>query len=178
MGKVSSFRMANSFFIANNKKNTGVNHMAERLYTMKDVVDLTGIPATTLRFYDKKGMLSFVKRSVSGVRIFTDKDVAALRMIQFLRNIDMSIKDITHFISLYQQGTSTREERIRLYQAYIKKLEKGLEEEKEKVKAATYMDKLLRDRQAEGYTDNDLPLTLTKKDIPPEFQDFFAHHEE
>ena len=32
--------------------------MAERLYTMKDVVDITGIPATTLRFYDKKGSFS------------------------------------------------------------------------------------------------------------------------
>lgn len=31
--------------------------MAERLYTMKDVVELTGIPATTLRFYDKKACL-------------------------------------------------------------------------------------------------------------------------
>ena len=57
------------FYCHNIKTITGVNHMAERLYTMKDVVDLTGIPATTLRFYDKKGMLAFVKRSVSGVRI-------------------------------------------------------------------------------------------------------------
>ena len=42
------------FYCHNIKTITGVNHMAERLYTMKDVVDLTGIPATTLRFYDKK----------------------------------------------------------------------------------------------------------------------------
>ena len=127
--------------------------MAERLYTMKDVVDLTGIPATTLRFYDKKGMLAFVKRSVSGVRIFTDRDVAILRMIQFLRNIDMPIRDITHFITLYQ------------------------EEKQEQVKAASYIDKLLKGKLDAGFTDNDLPLTLTKKDIPPELQDFFSHRD-
>ena len=68
--------------------------MAERLYTMKDVVDITGIPATTLRFYDKKGLLQFVRRSVGGVRIFTDRDIALLRLIQFFRNVDMSIQEI------------------------------------------------------------------------------------
>lgn len=147
--------------------------MAERLYTMKDVVELTGIPATTLRFYDKKGMLAFVKRSVSGVRIFTDRDVAILRMIQFLRNIDMPIRDITHFITLYQQGESTRDERIRLFQQYIKTLQQEMEEKQEQVKAASYIDKLLKGKLDAGFTDNDLPLTLTKKDIPPELQDFF-----
>ena len=135
--------------------------MAERLYTMKDVVDLTGIPATTLRFYDKKGMLAFVKRSVSGVRIFTDRDVAILRMIQFLRNIDMS----------------TRDERIRLFRQYIKTLQQEMEEKQEQVKAASYIDKLLKGKLDAGFTDNDLPLTLTKKDIPPELQDFFSHRD-
>ncbi|WP_297023720.1 MerR family transcriptional regulator [uncultured Dialister sp.] len=152
--------------------------MAERLYTMKDVVELTGIPATTLQFYDKKGMLAFVKRSVSGVRIFTDRDIAILRMIQFFRNIDMPIRDITHFITLYQQGASTREERIRLFRQYIGTLEEERKEKEEQVKAASYIDKLLKGKLDAGITDDNLPLSLTKKDIPPELQDFFSHRDQ
>ena len=45
-----------------------------------------------------------------------------------------------------------------------------MEEKQEQVKAASYIDKLLKGKLDAGFTDNDLPLTLTKKDIPPEIR--------
>lgn len=81
--------------------------MAEHFYTIRDVEELTGIPATALRFYDKRGLLVFVKRSSSGIRIFTDADVEKIRMIQFLRNIDMPVNVICRFIGLMLQGNGT-----------------------------------------------------------------------
>ena len=63
--------------------------MAEHYYTIKDIEEMTGIPATAIRFYDKRGLLVFVKRSPNGMRIFTDRDVEKIRLIQLLRNLDM-----------------------------------------------------------------------------------------
>lgn len=134
--------------------------MAERLYTMKDVVDITGIPATTLRFYDKKGLLQFVRRSVGGVRIFTDRDIALLRLIQFFRNVDMSIQEISHFLSLYLQGPATRPQREALLRSHVEQLK------------ASYMDTLLSEKGT--YLDQgDLPAILRKKDIPQDMVKFF-----
>ena len=146
--------------------------MAERLYTMKDVVDITGIPATTLRFYDKKGLLQFVRRSVGGVRIFTDRDIALLRLIQFFRNVDMSIQEISHFLSLYLQGPATRSQREALLRSHVEQLKADVKDKEDKLAAASYMGTLLSEK--EKYLDQgDLPAILRKKDIPQDMVKFF-----
>ena len=39
-------------------------------YTVGQMAALLGIPASTLRYYDKEGLLPFVERSAGGIRIF------------------------------------------------------------------------------------------------------------
>lgn len=146
--------------------------MAERLYTMKDVVDITGIPATTLRFYDKKGLLQFVRRSVGGVRIFTDRDIALLRLIQFFRNVDMSIQEISHFLSLYLQGPATRLQREALLRSHVEQLKADVKDKEDKLAAASYMDTLLSEKGT-FLDQGDLPAILRKKDIPQDMVKFF-----
>ncbi len=82
--------------------------MAEHYYTIKDIEEMTGIPATAIRFYDKRGLLVFVKRSPNGMRIFTDRDVEKIRLIQLLRNLDMPVNVISRYIGLVQQGDASR----------------------------------------------------------------------
>ena len=110
--------------------------MSEHFYTIRDVQEITGIPATALRFYDKRGLLVFVKRSSSGIRIFTDSDVEKIRMIQFLRNIDMPVNVISRFIGLMLQGDSTRNERRRMVDAQLAKLQEEAAFLQEKIEAA------------------------------------------
>ena len=63
-------------------------------YTIKEVSALTGIPATTLRYYDKEGLLPFIERRESGYLLFSDGDIMMLRVIECLKSTGMSIKDI------------------------------------------------------------------------------------
>ena len=88
--------------------------MAEHYYTIKDIEEMTGIPATAIRFYDKRGLLVFLKRSPNGMRIFTDRDVEKIRLIQLLRNLDMPVNVISRYIGLVQQGDASRPERRRM----------------------------------------------------------------
>ena len=110
--------------------------MSEHFYTIRDVQEITGIPATALRFYDKRGLLVFVKRSSSGIRTFTDSDVEKIRMIQFLRNIDMPVNVISRFIGLMLQGDSTRNERRRMVEAQLTSLQEEAALLQEKIEAA------------------------------------------
>ena len=117
--------------------------MAEHFYTIRDVEKLTGIPATALRFYDKRGLLVFVKRSSSGIRIFTDADVERIRMIQFLRNIDMPVNVISRFIGLMLQGNGTLPERRRMVDAQLKQLQEEQAMLQEKIEAAASLTQSL-----------------------------------
>ena len=40
----------------------------EKFYTIQEVSSMTGIPSSTLRYYDKEGLLPFVERSRGGMR--------------------------------------------------------------------------------------------------------------
>ena len=66
-------------------------------YTIKEASDITGIPATTLRYYDKEGILPFLERKESGHRMFSEQDLSMLRIIECLKCTGMSIKDIRQY---------------------------------------------------------------------------------
>ena len=61
---------------------------------------LTGLPASTLRYYDKQGLLPNLKRDGNNIRIFTDDDYASLRLIDCLKRSGLSIKDIKKFMDM------------------------------------------------------------------------------
>ena len=69
-------------------------------YTIKDMSALTGLPASTLRYYDKQGLLPNLKRDGNNIRIFTDDDYASLRLIDCLKRSGLSIKDIKRFMDM------------------------------------------------------------------------------
>ena len=39
-------------------------------YTIKDAAKIMNVPTSTIRFYDKEGLLPFMERMESGYRIF------------------------------------------------------------------------------------------------------------
>ena len=122
--------------------------MAEHYYTIKDIEEMTGIPATAIRFYDKRGLLVFVKRSPNGMRIFTDRDVEKIRLIQLLRNLDMPVNVISRYIGLVQQGDASRPERRRMIASHIAELEDQLHALQEAVEAAKCVEASLTDKDA------------------------------
>ena len=113
-----------------------------------------------------------MRRSVGGIRIFTERDIALLRLIQFFRNVDMPIQEINQFLSLYLQGPSTRVQRRELIRSHLDQLKADVEDKEEKLAAASFLDTLFSEK--EKYLDQgDLPAILRKKDIPQDMVKFF-----
>ena len=86
------------------------------VYTVGEISKILNIPASTLRYYDKEGLLPFVERSNSGIRKFKDNDIGWLKMIECLKKSGMSIKDIKTYLKLMMQGDDTIHERLELFQ--------------------------------------------------------------
>lgn len=63
-------------------------------YTIGEMAKMLGVPASTLRYYDKEGLLPFVARSSGGIRQFRESDIEWLRVIGCMKKAGMSIKDI------------------------------------------------------------------------------------
>lgn len=52
-------------------------HILEEIfmvYTVGEMAKLLEVPASTLRYYDKEGLLPFVERSSGGIRMFQESD--------------------------------------------------------------------------------------------------------
>ena len=61
------------------------------MYTVGEMAKLLNIPGSTLRYYDKEGLLPFVERSSGGIRMFQEKDYEWLKVISCLKKAGMSL---------------------------------------------------------------------------------------
>ena len=84
-------------------------------YTVGETARMLHVPASTLRYYDKEGLLPSVERTSGGIRMFKDDDIEWLRIIDCLKKSGMSIRDIREYIALAAQGYSTINERLQLF---------------------------------------------------------------
>ena len=103
-------------------------------YSIGEVAKMLHLSVYTLRYYDKEGLLPFVARSESGIRIFTDTDLETLKIVGCLKATGMPIKDIKNFIEWCTQGDDTIPQRYQMFlerkaavESQIAELQKAME---------------------------------------------------
>jgi hypothetical protein len=52
------------------------------IYTVGEMAQKLGVPASTLRYYDKEGLLPFVESASGGIRMFRKTDFEWLQVIR------------------------------------------------------------------------------------------------
>ena len=84
------------------------------MYTIGQVSEMTGLPVSTLRYYDKEGLFPGMERQ-SGIRKFGDRELEALRVIECLKKSGLEIRDIRQFMDWCAQGSETYPQRRELF---------------------------------------------------------------
>ena len=84
------------------------------MYTIGQVSEMTGLPVSTLRYYDKEGLFPGMARQ-SGIRKFGDRELEALRVIECLKKSGLEIRDIRQFMDWCAQGSETYPQRRELF---------------------------------------------------------------
>lgn len=138
----------------------------EKLYSIGEVSEELGLPASTIRFYDKKGLLPNVTRSEGGVRRFTSADIDWLRMIEHLKMSGMTISETQDYIELFQQGDSSIQERRELVHHRRDEILRQIEELQKTLDFITYKC-WYYDTAAEAGT-CDVPRNMPLEEMPPE----------
>ena len=82
-----------------------------KTYKISEIAKIFDITVATLHFYDKEGLLPFVERDKNGNRIFKEKDLIYLYIINFFKKSEMPLKKIKEYLDLYIIGDSTLEHR-------------------------------------------------------------------
>ena len=95
------------------------------MYTIKDVAEKMYVSEHTLRFWSKSGFFPFVKRDKNNIRMFSEDDLAWVRIVKCLRSVGTENKAIKRYIDLCIQGDSTIKER---YQIILDTKAKALEQ--------------------------------------------------
>lgn len=148
------------------------------VYTVGEMAKIIGVAPSTLRYYDKEGLLPFVERSGSGIRIFGEQDLNTLSIIHCLKQSGLSIKEIKSFMDMVQQGDETIDERLELFEKRRIILEKQIEEMQKTLKVLDYKCWYYQTAKKEGSTEavDKMPLSKMPKDIAEtkkNFKNFF-----
>ena len=85
-------------------------------YTISDAAEKTGLPPSTIRYYDKEGLLPNIKRK-NGIRVFEDMDLRLMGLLTCLKNTGMPIKRIRDYVELTSKGDDTLRERYKIIKA-------------------------------------------------------------
>ena len=98
------------------------------VYTVGEMAKMLEVPASTLRYYDKEGLLPFVERSPGRMRMFQEKDFEWLQVIGCLKKAGMPLRDIRVYIELAMQGDDTIGERLALFEHQREVLREQMEQ--------------------------------------------------
>lgn len=137
------------------------------LYTVGEMAKLLGVAPSTLRYYDKEGLLPFVERSGGGMRMFKDSDYEWLKIIECLKKTGMSIKNIREYILMAMLGDETLEQRLEMIKKQKENITRQINELQEMSETLDY--KLWYYETAVKAGTADIPRQMTDEEIPERF---------
>lgn len=105
-------------------------------YSIGQVAKKLGLTTHTIRYYDKEGLLPFVRKGSSGARVFEEDDVDWLIIVECLKATGMPLKEIRKYILLCQQGDETLQMRFEMFKKQKIEIEKQMNTLKQ------YMEKI------------------------------------
>lgn len=82
--------------------------------TISEITAKTAMPDTTLRYYERIGVLPAVPRDEAGNRIYDTGFIRWVNLVQRLKSSGMSLEHIKKYVKLAQMGDSTKAERHKL----------------------------------------------------------------
>ncbi|MDD6259504.1 MAG: MerR family transcriptional regulator [Clostridiales bacterium] len=142
------------------------------VYTIGEMANLLGVAPSTLRYYDKEGLLPFMERSGGGMRVFTDKDYEILKIIHCLKASGMQIKDIREFIRLVSLGDESIDARLELFRKRRLEVEKQMAELRETLDVVNFKCWYYETAQKAGTTA--VPDGMTDDELPEDMRQIRA----
>lgn len=139
------------------------------LYTVGEIAKKLNVAASTIRYYDKEGLLPFVERSGGGIRMFKDSDFEWLSIIDCLKKAGVPIRDIKVFIDWCMEGDSTIDKRLDLIESQRQSVLTQIEQMQQTLQMLDYKRWYYETAKEAGTCH--VHDTLSETDVPEEFRE-------
>ncbi|WP_244929006.1 MerR family transcriptional regulator [Nocardioides sp. W7] len=92
-------------------------------YTIKEAAALTGLPASTLRYYESIGVIAPIGRGASSKhRVYDEDDLDQVMWVACLAATGMSVSDMKKYVANGELGPAAAREQIELLAAQQRRL--------------------------------------------------------
>jgi DNA-binding transcriptional MerR regulator len=104
-------------------------HAGTRSYSIKEAAALTGLPASTLRYYEQIGVIAPISRGASSKhRVYDEDDLDQLMWIACLAATGMSVRDMRQYVANGALGPSAAARQVELLSAQAERLARQAEQ--------------------------------------------------
>ncbi len=135
--------------------------------TIGDAAKASGVSAKMIRYYEDIGLIPPAKRTSTGYRMYSPRDVHVLRFVRRARDLGFSVKGINELLSLWSDRTRRSADVKRVALAHVTKLRNKIAELNE---MAGTLEHLARD--CHGDERPDCPILVgIEQGEPPESKD-------
>jgi DNA-binding transcriptional MerR regulator len=87
----------------------------QHTYTIKEAAALTGLPASTLRYYESIGVIAPISRGASsGHRVYDEDDLDQVMWVACLAATGMSVADMRQYVANGQLGPEAASRQVEL----------------------------------------------------------------
>ena len=140
------------------------------MYTIGQIADKFDLSISTIRYYDKEGLLPNIKRK-NGIRQFDDQDLEVFLVIECLKKSGMQIKEIKQFLLWVDEGNSTLNKRLEMFKNQKQKVLNQIKELESTLNLINYKCWYYDEAVKQG-TDENLK-TLPVLSMPKEIQNYY-----
>lgn len=96
------------------------------MHRINEVKKMFNISTSTLRFYEKEGILPKINRDKNGRRIYDDSELEWLQLVIALKDTGMALEQIKEYLTMAYQGDETLEERRKILLEHRQSVEEKL----------------------------------------------------
>lgn len=89
----------------------------------KDVADMLDISISTIRYYEKIGIIPSIERNANGYRIYTNSTLNWIYLMKSLRNAGLSIESLLEFSRLSQVEGSERKKQKQVLEDQLNEID-------------------------------------------------------
>jgi len=120
----------------------------KKALSLAEVVEVTGLTADTLRYYEQEGLLLPIARKQNGHRSYTQRDLEWIQFVKCLRSTGMPVSEIARYKTLMDQGDATVTARRELLLSYKNRLLREMEELNRNLSTLEYKIQYYQDIEA------------------------------
>ncbi len=114
----------------------------------KDVIELTGLDRETIRFYEKKGIISKPARTDSGYRKYNEETISRINFTIMAKEAGFTLSEIKKLLNLKESGVNCKTGR----DIALEKMEEVDERMKSLRKMKKVLSKFVDECEASGGT--------------------------